>query len=185
MPAKALFQASGWRGREVEIPRSERGPALLEFKGGLTTSFKVLALHRSATRKTYGEELLYSYGPKALRALLPAQYNRVEVQRVKPRPTSGTGFSRWRLRTLEVADLAGLEDVLSGEHETLVYFADRARVSFAWLGDTEHGELHFTPEYGNEARQLSRHGDIRGTVTVPGAGFLAVRTFGKWTLEKR
>lgn len=187
MAARGRFRASGWRGREVEIPRpeGERGPALLEFKGGSTTSFKVHALRRSTTRKSYGEELLYSYGPGSRRVLLPAGYHRVEIRRVKPSHTSGTGFSRWRLRTLEVADLPRLADTLSGKHETLVYFADRARVSFAWLGDTEEGELRFAHEGGGETRALNQRGTIRGVITVPGAGVLAVRTFGKWTLERQ
>ncbi|MDN0194235.1 hypothetical protein [Streptomyces sp. S.PNR 29] len=178
---------SGWRGREVELPRPEgqRGPALLEFKGGLTTSFTVHELYRSATRKVQGRQLLYTYGPRTRRFLLPARYNRVEIRRVKPRPTSGTGFSRWHLRMVEVADLARLADTLAGKHDTLVYFDGPARVSFAWLGDAEYGELHFTREGGGEARQLTRRGDVRGTVVVPGAGFLAVSTFGKWTLERQ
>ncbi|GAA3789522.1 hypothetical protein GCM10022206_31850 [Streptomyces chiangmaiensis] len=187
MHAEGQFRASGWRGREVEIlrPEGQRGPALLEFKGGLTTSFKVHALYRSTTRKLLGEELLYSYGPRVRRVLLPAQYNRVEIRRVKPSRTSGTGFSRWRLRTLNAADLPRLADTLSGKHETLVYFDGHTRVSFAWLGDTEYGELHFTPEAGGEAEQLTRHDQIRGTVTVPGDGLLAVRRSDKWTLERQ
>ncbi|TPQ17859.1 hypothetical protein [Streptomyces sporangiiformans] len=187
MPAEGRFRASGWRGREVEIPRLEgqRGPALLEFKGGLTTSFKVSALYRSATRKIHGDALLYSYGPRARRVLLPARYNRVAIRRVKPSHTSGTGFSRWHLRTLEVADLPKLVDTLAGKHETLVYFDGSARVSFAWLGDTEYGELHFTPEGGGESRELTRRGHIRGTVVIPGEGFLAVRHCDQWTLERR
>ncbi|MGW7080374.1 hypothetical protein ACWGH2_25675 [Streptomyces sp. NPDC054871] len=187
MPDKGSFRKSGWRGREVEIPRREgqRGPTLLEFRGGVTTSFKVRALNRSSTRKAYGEELLYAYGPRTLRVLLPARYNRVEIERVKPRPTSGTGFARWHLRTLDAADLPRLTATVSGKRETLLYVEQRARVSFAWLGDTEYGELHFAPEDGGEAQQLTRTTAIRGTVAVPGGGFLAVRRSEKWTLESQ
>ncbi|MER6346499.1 hypothetical protein ACWC10_16360 [Streptomyces sp. NPDC001595] len=66
-----------------------------------------------------------------------------------------------------------------------MYFDAPARVSFAWLGSSEHGELHFTSASGGPARKLARHGDIRGVVAVPGGGFLAVSTWGKWTLERR
>lgn len=187
MPTEGRFRASGWRGREVEIPQpaGTQRPVPLEFKGGLTTSFRVHALRRSTTRKVHGGELLYTYGPGVRRVLLPAGYNRVEVTRDKPKPSSGTGFSRWRLQTVEAAELPVLADTVCGRNEELVYFDSHARVSFAWLGAAEHGELHFTSVSGGEARTLTRHSDIRGVVTIPGSGFLAISTWGKWTLERR
>lgn len=133
----------------------------------------------------HGGELLYTYGPGVRRVLLPAGYNRVEVTRDKPKPSSGTGFSRWRLQTVEAAELPVLADTVCGRNEELVYFDSHARVSFAWLGAAEHGELHFTSVSGGEARTLTRHSDIRGVVTIPGSGFLAISTWGKWTLERR
>ncbi|WP_381793899.1 hypothetical protein [Streptomyces niveus] len=159
----------------------------MQFTGGLTTSFEVVAVRRSTTRKEYGGKLLHAHGPGARRVLLPAGYDRVEVTRVKPKPSSGTGFSRWRLRTVEAAELPALadSDTMSGRNEDLVYFDGHARVSYAWLGAAEHGELHFTSASGGTARRLTRQGDIRGEVTVPGSGFLAISTWGRWTLDRR
>lgn len=187
MSAAGRFQASGCRGREVEIPRpaGKQGPVILEFKGGLSTTFQVDALRRSTTRKDDGGSVLRVYGSQPHRGLLPAGYNRVKITRVKPKPSTGTGFSRWRLRTVEAAELPVLTDTMSGKHQGFLYFDGHASVSFAWLGDTESGELHFTPAAGGKAESLTRRGDIRGVVTVPGSGFLAVSTWGRWTLERR
>lgn len=129
--------------------------------------------------------MLNVYGSQAHRGLLPAGYNRVKITRVKPKPSTGTGFSGWRLRTVEAAELPVLTDTVSGKHQGLLYFDAHSSVSFAWLGSTESGELHFTPSSGGTAVSLTRRGDIRGVVTIPGSGFLAVSTWGKWTLERR
>lgn len=187
MSAEGRFRASGWRGREVEIPRAagRQGPILLEFTGGLTSIFQVDVLRRSATRKDHGGQLLRVYGPRVHRALLPVGYDRVVVTRVRPRSSSGSGVSRWRLRTVEAAELPVLTGTLSGKVAGLVYFDARARVSFVWQGSTEHGELRFTSVAGFRTERLSREGATRGVVTVPGSGFLTVSTLEKWTLERR
>ncbi|MFE2291298.1 hypothetical protein [Streptomyces sp. NPDC059452] len=186
MTDKGRFRASGWRGREVGIPDSVRaaGPVVLELKGGLTTSFTVRAMRRSDTHKSYGEQFLGSYGPRARRAMLPGGYNRVEVGRVSPGSNTGSGFARWRLRSLDVSELSVLTDTLSGRNDDVVFFDGPARCSFVWRGRFESGQLRFTSASGGTAREISEQGAIRGEVAVPGKGFLAVSTWGRWTLER-
>lgn len=186
MADEGRFRASGWRGREVGIPSSVRaaGPVVLELKGGLTTRFRLQAMRRSDTYKSYGEEITATYGPRARRAMLTDGYHRVEVQRVSPGKNTGSGFARWKLRTLDVTELSVLADTLSGRNDDVVFFDGHARCSFVWKGRLESGRLRFTPAGGGTARDISAQGAIRGVVVVPGKGFLSVSTWGPWTLKR-
>lgn len=186
MADEGRFRASGWRGREVEIPSSGRvaGPVVLELKGGLTTLFRLRAMRRSSTHKSYGDEITSTYGPRARRAMLPSGYHRVEVHRVSPGKSTGSGFARWKLRTLDVAELSVLKDTLSGRNDDVVFFDGPARCSFVWEGRFEGGRLRFTSVTGGIAREISAEHAIRGVVVVPGKGFLSVSTWGPWTLKR-
>ncbi|MFJ9638547.1 hypothetical protein [Streptomyces sp. NPDC101178] len=186
MADEGRFRASGWRGREVEIPSSLRaaGPVVLEFKGGLTTTFRLRAMRRSSAHKSYGEEITDTPGPRARRAMLPGGYNRVEVSRVSPGNNTGSGFARWKLRTLDVAELSVLKDTLSGRNDDVVFFDGPARCSFVWEGRFESGRLRFTSVTGGTAREISAEHAVRGVVAVPGKGFLCVSTWGPWTLKR-
>ncbi|MFJ6510545.1 hypothetical protein ACIQMO_09915 [Streptomyces sp. NPDC091406] len=180
------FRASGWRGREVALPRAAgaAGPVALEFKGGVTTSFSLHARQRSATYKSYGEHLCRTEGPGRRRVLVPAHCNNVEVSRLSPGRSSGSGFARWRLRVLDTAELSVLTETLSGRNEDVVYFAGSARFSFHWRGSGESGRLHFTRATGGEPRAAGMPGVIRGVTVVPGEGFLSIATSGPWTLKR-
>ncbi|WP_411079790.1 hypothetical protein [Streptomyces sp. cmx-18-6] len=180
------FRASGWRGREVRIPRpaGTPGPVVLEFKGGVTTSFQLYAGKRTATYRSYGEQLLRTGGPRARRVLVPSHCNHVGVHRISPGRNVGTGFARWRLRAVDTAELPVLTDTLSGKCEDVVFFDRPARFSFAWDGSLANGRLYFTRADGGEARAVGLEGVFRGVTVVPGGGFLSVSVSEPWTLKR-
>ncbi|WP_037673145.1 hypothetical protein [Streptomyces griseus] len=181
---------SGWRDRTVDLPGAGTGtPVPLEFRGGFTSGFELVAMRKGAYRQRDRKPLarIHRRGPSHL--VLPADCDAVEVRRVRHRNGSG-GFSGWRLRVVEADALprqpAGDTDVKGTE--TFGYFAPKPYYEYAPVLRYDFvdvpGTLSYTPADGGEQLvRLTSAVDRRGSLRLPRHGYVTLSSSGMWRVR--
>lgn len=151
---------SGWRDRTVDIPGAGTGtPVPLEFRGGITSNFELVAIRTRSYRQRVRKPLarIHRRGPSHL--VLPADCDAVGVRRIRYREGAG-GFSGWKLRVVEadaVPPLPAEATEVKGTG-TFGYFAPKPYYEYAPVLRHDFvdvpGTLTYTPADGSE--QLGR-----------------------------
>ncbi|WP_066952069.1 hypothetical protein [Streptomyces lushanensis] len=75
---------SGWRDRVVQVPGGGSGtPLLLEIRGGVTSSFDIVAVRAGAYHQRARARIATIHGHRPCRIVLPADCDAFEVQRIR------------------------------------------------------------------------------------------------------
>lgn len=181
---------SGLRDRTVQIPGGGRGtPLLLEFRGGFTSGFELVAVRTTSYREHDRLPItrIHHRGPS--RVVLPARYDALEIRRVRHRNGAG-GFSGWKLRLLDADALPPLpaEETEGKDADTFGYFSPKPYYEYApllrWEFVDGPGKLVYSPADGGEqvvrdSFPLNRSGALR----LPKHGYVTLSARGKWRVS--
>lgn len=183
---------SGWRDRIVEIPGAGTGtPQLLEFRGGITSGFDLIAVRKGAYHRRARTSVMMVRRRGPSRFVLPANCDALEIQRKRYRNGAG-GFSGWKLRVIDRDELplVSKEDAEGRGIETFGHFADKPYYEYVpalYYDFVDHpGTLIYTPANGGE--QVIRHtsyADQKGVLRLPQHGYITVDTDGRWQVSVR
>ncbi|MFD4862530.1 hypothetical protein [Streptomyces atratus] len=164
-------------------------PIPLEFRGGITSDFDVVAVRKGAYRQRAqaATARIHRRGPS--RIVLPADCDAVTIQRIRYHEGAG-GFSAWKLRVLEPDALPPLpsDDSERKGTDTFGHFAPKPYYEYAPVLHYDFvdapGTLIYTPARGGE--QVVRHTsavDQRGTLRLPQHGYVTLSAHGKWRVS--
>ena len=181
---------SGLRDRTVGIPGGGSGtPLLLEFRGGLTSGFELVAVRTTSYRERDQLPIarIRHRGPS--RVVLPARYDALAIRRVWRRNGAG-GFGGWKLRLLAADALPPLpvEETERKGTDTFGYFTPKPYYEYApllrWEFVDGPGKLVYSPADGGEqvvrdSFPLNRSGALR----LPKHGYVTLSARGKWRVS--
>lgn len=181
---------SGWRDQTIQVPGGGTGkPLLLEFRGGLTSNFDLVAIRAGSHHQRSQASIAKIHRRGTSHIVLPGNCDALSVQRIRYHEGAG-GFSRWRLRLIDKDALPKLpaKDSEGAGTETFGYFHPKPYYEYAPVlhydfVDTP-GTLIYTPASG--AAQVIRHtsaADQKGTLRLPQHGYVTVSANGKWCIS--
>ncbi|MET9290803.1 hypothetical protein [Streptomyces sp. NPDC003077] len=176
----------GWWNREVELVRSSGSPTLVELRSTSRTSmFHAFGVTRNAEceeRSPLGAE---TSGKKWYRFLLEPAHTHVVVQRVASSGDAG-GFGRWQLRILPLEEARHLSGTVRGESGDVVRCPEGVRaIHYSFDQRSASNEIviiHMSPN-GKKVTDLTTYGLVRGTLRIPGPGYLHIGAAGTWELS--
>ncbi|QFQ97810.1 hypothetical protein F9278_18045 [Streptomyces phaeolivaceus] len=178
------FPVSGWQSREIPVHRPTGSPAILvaRSRGPLTDFFIKPVIDTPATKKE-DPALFQTFGTAPHMFVLPGRYTHVKVERIG---RGASGVARWNLDRISDDALRPLKGRVTGTGaEVFTWRGGEGRLRF----DFSNHKYGFRSEFslfafedGAEVR-LEREGSTRGTVTVPGPGFVRIQAPGEWKVD--
>jgi len=177
------FPVSGWRTRTIPVHRPRGAPAILTVRSrGPLTDFFVHPVVETPGVKEEGPLLLQTFGTEPHMFVLPGRYTHVKVERIG---RGASGIARWNLDRTSPGDLRLLRGRVTGAGAEV----------FKWNGGEGLLRFDFTHKYGfrsvfgffsfenGEEERMEREGKSRGTVTIPGPGFVSIQAPGNWQVD--
>ncbi|SPE55974.1 hypothetical protein SNS2_2712 [Streptomyces netropsis] len=181
-----LASYEGWRNREVEIPRTPGAPTLLEVRSmGWYSRFTAHGIMNTPERGERGPVAALAIGRKPQRLLLAQKYTHVYMERLSS-PGTGGGFARWRLRVLPLEAAREVSGTVRGStNDVLRCPAGLRTVSFVLSRRSIDGgaEITHMASDGRTVTDVMPPGAIRGTMKVPGSGYLRIESPGPWEIS--
>jgi hypothetical protein len=175
----------GWRSRLVRIPRAGGTPAVLQLRsGGIATHFSAHgAVETAEVSSRDGVAYVRSTWNRLWHPFVMEPKD-THLHVVRGGGDSG-GIARWYLRSVPLEDLRELAPVTLGRrNEVLIWSGGRRTFSFTFSDKEEYRcGLFFSDPKGNIV-QVDHEGTFRGRITLPGRGFLTVRSLKDWTLKQ-
>ncbi|MFJ7417357.1 hypothetical protein ACIQXD_01940 [Streptomyces uncialis] len=169
---------SGWGKGSVRVTHAPAGVAtVLEFRGGLMSTFQVHGLIDTPDQLEHGRELInYCWGTGNARALVPKEYTHVATGQ------PGGLSPRWKFGFGTGDSLAELSATASGRYpDALRYTGPPARVRLEV--EKAHAKVEHSSISGEHRTRLHlSSGPFRGTLALPGPGIIEVACLAKWSL---
>lgn len=181
----------GWRSRIVDIPGAGSGkPVLLEFRGGLTTSFDLSTVRKGSAHQRAHDTLVTigRRGPSHI--VLPADCDALAISRVMVGSDAASGLGRWKLRVVGKEALPPLpfKGAQARGTTTFSYFAPKPYYEYAPVVHYDFldspGTIIYTPANGGkQVIRFTSAANQKGTLRLPQHGYVTLSERGKWQIS--